>query len=154
MDIRPARPAEAATLSAIAKASKSHWPYSPEQINRWHADLVVTSEQILTCPTHVAIADGIVIGFFMLAVMPGHWALEHLWVLPAHMGRGAGRALLSTAARLAAAGAAEALMIDADPHAEAFYEACGAVRVDAVAAPIEGAPDRVRPQMRLNVAET
>ena len=43
------------------------------------------------------------------------------------------------------------LHIDADPHAERFYLACGALRVGAVPAPLEGEPQRVRPQMALAV---
>jgi hypothetical protein len=38
------------------------------------------------------------------------------------------------------------LRVDADPHAERFYLACGAVSIGTVAAPIAGQPDRVRPQ--------
>jgi hypothetical protein len=44
-----------------------------------------------------------------------------------------------------------ALAIDADPNAEAFYLAKGARRIGEIAAPIEGHPDRVRPQMLLPI---
>ena len=65
------------------------------------------------------------------------------------MGRGVGRALLSHAARLAAEAGASALAIDADPNAEQFYLAFGAERVGSLAAQIEGAPGRERPQLLL-----
>jgi hypothetical protein len=42
------------------------------------------------------------------------------------------------------------VFIDADPHAEAFYRACGALRIGGVAAPIDGQPQRVRPQLVLS----
>jgi len=151
MDIRRARPEEATLLSDIAWRSKSHWPYAAKQIAAWRSDLAVTPEQISSCPTYAVQSDGIVAGFFMLEPGPADWTLEHLWVLPDYIGRGIGRALLSHAKEVAAAGAAEALTIDADPYAEPFYLACGATRVDIVAAPIDGAPDRVRPQMHLPI---
>ena len=77
------------------------------------------------------------------------WQLEHFWVAPENMGCGVGRALLAHAVGIAASGGAQALAIDADPNAEPFYLACGALRVGAVAAPTEGAPSRARPQLLL-----
>ena len=151
MDIRRARPGEAALLGDIALHAKSHWPYCAEQIAAWRSDLAVTPEQISSCPTCVAQIDAIVAGFYMLEPRQADWTLEHLWVLPDYMGRGIGRALLSHARGVATAAGAEALTIDADPYAEPFYLACGAIRVGTVAAPINGAPDRVRPQMRLPI---
>jgi len=67
------------------------------------------------------------------------------------MGRRVGSALLAHALQLARAGGARELHIDADPHAEAFYVSHGAVRVAQVGAPIEGQPQRVRPQLVLAV---
>ena len=151
MDMRRARPDEAALLSDIALRAKAHWPYPAEQIAAWRNDLVVTPEQISSYPTHVAQIDAIVTGFFLLEPQQENWTLEHLWVLPDYMRRGIGRALLSHAKDVAAAGGAEALTIDADPYAEPFYQACGAIRVGTIAAPIDGAPNRLRPQMYLPI---
>ena len=77
------------------------------------------------------------------------WELEHLWVHPDWLRRGIGRALLARAMEAAAEKGEAALLIDADPHAEAFYLAAGAQRVGAVAAPIAGQPDRVLPRLLL-----
>ena len=76
------------------------------------------------------------------------WELEHLWVHPDWLRRGIGRALLARHGSGRREGEA-ALLIDADPHAEAFYLAAGAQRVGAVAAPIAGQPDRVLPRLLL-----
>ncbi len=152
MQIRRAREDEAAALSGIARLSKAHWPYPAAQIGAWLADLTVTAEQIAAHPTCVADLDGDVAGFYQLLVQDESWILEHLWVLPQHMGKGCGRALLEHAATFAMQGGARALSIDADPYAEPFYVACGAKTVGVKAAPIEGMPDRVRPQMVLRLA--
>lgn len=44
------------------------------------------------------------------------------------------------------------ITIDADPNAEAFYLACGVIRVGHVAAPIFADPSRVRPQLSLPIS--
>lgn len=151
--IRAARIGEARRLSELALRSKAHWSYTAEQIKRWREDLRVTPLQIRKSLVQVAELDGVVAGFFVLEGAAPDSSLEHFWVLPAMMGRGVGRALLARAAALAAAGGASAILIDADPHAEAFYQACGAIRVGTLAAPIDGQPERLRPQLRLSLRE-
>lgn len=151
--LRPARAEEAALLSDIALASKAHWPYPAAQLARWRGDLMVEPAQLDERHARVAEVDGDVAGFVIIAPPQAdanaEWLLDHLWVVPAHMGRGIGRALLTAAGQLAAAQGASSLHIDADPYAEAFYQALGAQRIGTIAAPIEGQPERQRPQMRL-----
>jgi predicted N-acetyltransferase YhbS len=65
------------------------------------------------------------------------------------MHRGFGRALVQHAAGHAAARGQAVLAIDSDPNAEPFYLRCGAQLVGQVRAPIEGSPNRVRPQLIL-----
>ena len=150
MQIRRAQAGESALLSRIAFESKSHWPYTAAQLALWRKDLSITEDSIARHPVWVAQGEGAVAdGFFVLLPAPQHWVLEHFWVRPAAMGQGVGKALLAHAARLAQQGGATALCIDSDPHAEAFYLACGAQRVGAVPAPVPGEPGRVRPQMLL-----
>ena len=153
MEIRRAREDEAAALSAIARASKAHWPYSTAQIEAWRSDLTISAEQIAAHPTFVAEADGGITGFLQLLPQGETWVLEHLWVLPEHMGKGIGRALLRHASELAGEGGARQISIDADPYAEPFYRACGANTVDVKAASIPGMSQRVRPQMLLSLNE-
>ena len=151
--IRPALVHEADLLSDIAVRAKAHWDYSPADLARWRGELVVAPSAIAARPTWVAQIDEQVLGFYQLQAGAAQWALEHLWVLPDRMGRGVGRALLRHAVRLAADRGAIALAIDADPHAEPFYLACGARRVGAVVAPVQGHPERVRPQLLLTTSE-
>jgi hypothetical protein len=72
--------------------------------------------------------------------------------LTAICARGIRRALLAHAVNTACLAGASSIVIDADPNAEPFYVACGAVRQGIVAAPIAGDPARVRPQLSLRVA--
>jgi GNAT superfamily N-acetyltransferase len=147
--VRRAREADSTELTAVAHEAKSHWGYAPEQIVAWRDDLTVSAASIARWPTFVAELDGRIAGFTQLSEAGGEIELEHMWVRPAAMGRGAGRALLDRATAHARAAGRATLHIDADPNAEAFYVACGAVRVGVLPAPIRGEPGRVRPQLTL-----
>ena len=152
VSIRSADPDEAAALGRLAREAKGHWGYSAAQLERWHDELTPTAESIRRWPTFVAEIEGEAAGFVQLNTESTPWELEHLWVAPRCMRRGVGRALLTRALAEAAANGEATLAIDADPHAERFYVAAGARRIGAVAAPIDGEPNRVRPQLRLAVA--
>ena len=149
LTLRAARADEHAALTALARRAKAHWGYPAAALARWHDALTVTRASIESLPTAVAERDGAVVGFFQLRLDGPDVALEHLWVQPEQIGQGIGRALLQRAFDETHAAGHQRLCIDADPHAEAFYRACGAERVGLVAAPIEGQPQRVRPQMVL-----
>ena len=151
MHLRPAIPADAATLSRIAYAAKASWGYPEAELRNWKSGLTVRPETVQASPTFVAEVGGEIAGFYQLKSSASPWELEHLWVHPNHMRQGIGRALLRHAAGQAAEAGQTILAIDADPQAEPFYQACGARRVGAVPAPIAGQPQRVRPQLELPI---
>ena len=76
--------------------------------------------------------------------------LEHLWVLPEHMGLGLGRALFDHALGRAAALDAEVLGIEVDPNAEGFYRRMGARRVGEIVYELDGR-ERVLPLLAVEV---
>jgi GNAT superfamily N-acetyltransferase len=149
IQIRRAHTHEAALLSVIATEAKMFWPYSAAQIAAWRDDLTISAEAVQSFPTYIAEIESKPVGFFSIEPGTQTWNLEHLWVLPSAMGRGVGRALLTRAMAIAKAGGADAITIDADPHAEPFYLACGAIRTGTTAAPIDGELNRERPQLLL-----
>jgi GNAT superfamily N-acetyltransferase len=149
MNLRSAVLADLPALNALAWEAKAHWGYSTEQLQAWADDMAVTAESLTARPVVVADNAGEPIGFAQVATDTQPWELWALWVRPAHMGKGAGKALLTWAMELAATASQAELAIDADPNAADFYLHCGARVVATVAAPIAGQPDRVRPQLRL-----
>jgi len=151
MQIRPARASDASTLSTVAVAAKQLWGYSPEDIERWRPQLTVSAAEITSHPTFVAELNSEVAGFYMLLPQQRAWVLEHFWIAPQFVRRGIGRALLAHAANTARLGGASTLAIDADPNAEEFYLACGAIREGSVAAPTTSDPARIRPQLSLQL---
>jgi len=125
--IRPARPGEAESISALAVRSKSHWKYTPGQMAVFRVELTVTSEQIPGRRAHVLEEAGRVVGFYTLLPRDARVAeLEHLFVEPTELGRGVGTALFHHACDVARQAGFQDLVIQSDPNAAGFYRALGA----------------------------
>ena len=89
--LRPARPDDASALTAIAHAAKRHWGYPEEWLRRWVGALTLTPPYLAAHPTWLADENGGAVGFYALHLSEEQAQLDHLWVLPAAMGRGIGR---------------------------------------------------------------
>ena len=126
MKIVRARPEDADALTNIALAAKRHWGYPEDWIRRWEEALTVTPLYVRAHPTYVAVTDEKIVGFCALRVQPEVVMLDHLWVLPAAMGTGVGRALFLQAEKIAREAGAICMKIVGDPHAEGFYRRMGA----------------------------
>lgn len=153
MHIRPARVEEASALTELAMRSKAHWGYDDAFMAACRDELTIRESSIDR--VDVADLDGHVIGMVRLAQeAPGpsgllRGALEDLFVEPAAIGTGVGQALFRHAVRRAAAEGMGRLRIDADPNAEGFYLAMGAVRVGE--SPSGSIAGRVLPRLELSV---
>jgi GNAT superfamily N-acetyltransferase len=150
--IRPAVAEESDVLTDIAIAAKRSWNYPEPLLEQWRPQLTISPTLIACQPTWVAVVEGAPAGFASVAPKMPYWALEHLWVLPAHNNHGIGRRLLERALAAALAAGARGLAIDSDPNAEGFYRRCGAERIGETAAPIPGFPTRVLPRLTLAAA--
>lgn len=149
MIIRTAHPSEAETLSRIAQLAKAHWGYAAADLARWKADLTFSPASINRWPTAVAEIEEEIVGVCQLTFVDNQATVEHLWVLPSQMSRGVGRGLLEWAKTAVSQRGLTRLIIDSDPHAAGFYEACGAVRIGETRAPLDGQPNRIRPLLQL-----
>src|SRR5581483_9656510 len=102
--IRPARPDEAAAISALALRSKAHWGYSPDAMAVFQAELTLSPAEVLTGRAHVVEEEGQLVGFYTLRARgQGVIELEHLFVEPGRLRRGLGAALFWHALELARA---------------------------------------------------
>jgi len=143
--VRAAQPAEADLLSELALASKGHWGYDAAFLEACRAELTLTAEDVVARRAAVVERDGRVVGFCTVEGEPPELELGMMFVDPDHVGRGVGRELWAHATAVARRLGAERMTIDADPHAEAFYLAAGAVRVGKVAS--ESIPGRSLPRL-------
>lgn len=145
MKLRPARPDEAAAISALALRSKGHWGYDEEFLAACADELTIPPDEVGARRTTVAELDGTIVGHYTIDGDPPVAELGQLFVEPGHIGRGIGRALWTHAVGRARAEGIHTLTIDADPFAEAFYLAMGATRTGSV--PSGSFPGRLLPRL-------
>jgi N-acetylglutamate synthase-like GNAT family acetyltransferase len=150
IEIRPAKPDDADTLTAIAHAAKRHWGYPEKWIAHWKPELTITEEFINSNEVFVAVNDGKIIGCCALVLSESLSELEHMWILPEFIGTGLGRKLFMHARDRAASLNLGELELSADPNAEGFYQHMGAVRIGEVRSEIDGQP-RVLPRMKVGL---
>jgi pimeloyl-ACP methyl ester carboxylesterase/GNAT superfamily N-acetyltransferase len=128
--IRPARPAEAPALSALALRSKAHWDYDREFLAACEKELTVDAARLAAHPTYVLEDRGRIVGFHGLDLeAPDGAELEFLFVEPASIGRGYGGRLLRHSLAIGRSLGLPKILIVGDPHADGFYRAAGAVAI-------------------------
>jgi GNAT superfamily N-acetyltransferase len=137
------RAEDAQRLSDLALRSTGHWGYDAAFLEACRAELTLTPEQAATARV---VRDGHdLLGFHLLE----EGELAMLFVEPAAMGRGVGRALLADAQQAAAGRGWTRMRIASDPGAEGFYLAHGAQRLGVV--PSGSVPGRELPLLELPV---
>ncbi|HET8727461.1 MAG TPA: GNAT family N-acetyltransferase [Alphaproteobacteria bacterium] len=148
--IRPARPEEAAALSDLCFRSKAHWGYDAAFMARCRAALAVSGEAIAAGRVFVAEGPkGRALGILKLGIEREDAAIDLLFVEPAAMGLGIGRALWLHAVALARAAGCRRLTVLSDPYAAAFYQAMGAT--DGGVAPSDSIPGRTLPVLVMDL---
>lgn len=147
--LRRARPEDAAALSDVAFRSKAFWGYPPEFMEACREDLTVRPEDVARDPYFLVEEAGRVLGFYNLKETARGAELQNLFVAPEAIGRGLGRQLWAHLRQEALARGLSAVLIDSDPHAEAFYLRMGARRIGS--APSSVFPGRELPLLRYDL---
>jgi predicted N-acetyltransferase YhbS len=126
--IRPARPDESELLTALTRRSKAYWGYDDSFMRAHQGGLSISAEYLAAHITHVIDRRGEIAGFYALEHLD-HERVElgYLFVEPAHIGRGLGRALMQHAVAVARGRGYRRIRIVSDPHADGFYRRMGAV---------------------------
>lgn len=140
LNIRPAKPEEAAALTRLTLASKRFWGYSDEQMRLWESQLTITPDYIFNNLVLVAELGNLLCGYASRTQEPedapfqiggreirGGCYLDNLFILPEYMRRGIGRALLREILRCCREENIPRLYIVSDPNARAFYERMGGI---------------------------
>jgi GNAT superfamily N-acetyltransferase len=149
--IRPARPGEAAAISALALRSKAHWGYDAAFLDACRDELATTADECDGVHVQVGERQAALLGYYKLAGQPPVGELADLFVDPSAIGTGVGGQLMRHAIDLARVLGLRTLTIDADPNAEAFYRHAGAVRVGSVAS--GSVPGRELPRLELRIGD-
>jgi GNAT superfamily N-acetyltransferase len=151
MRIRAAAATEAEFLSGLALRSKAHWGYDESFIAACRDELAMLPPEIESRRTAVAEQDGGILGFVTLEGSPPEGTLGMMFVEPHAIGRGVGRRLFEHAVATAREIGFERFTIDADPNAEPFYLAMGAVRIGTV--PSGAIPGRMLPLLAVTITD-
>jgi GNAT superfamily N-acetyltransferase len=146
--IRRASTVDAATLTQIAHEAKRYWGYPENWIQHWESDLTISPDFITNNQVYVFEQEGQILGFYALCVDNQKAELEHLWVLPSHIGTGVGKELFLDAMDRASSLDINEIEISADPNAAGFYKRMGARVIGETISAIEG---KVRKVPRLKI---
>ncbi|MDN5743572.1 MAG: GNAT family N-acetyltransferase [Nocardioidaceae bacterium] len=150
INIRPAAADEAALLTALALRSKAHGGYDEAFIAACRDELTLKDGELAARRTRVAEASGQALGFSTLEGTAPTGVLGMLFVEPDLIGQGVGGLLMRDLLARARDLGFTTLSIDADPGAEPFYLAHGAVRLGAT--PSGSIPGRMLPLLELRLA--
>ncbi|MBO0913105.1 GNAT family N-acetyltransferase [Streptomyces laculatispora] len=149
MRVRPGLPSEAAELTGLALRSKGHWGYDEAFLAACRDELTMAPADIDRRRTAVAEEDGRVLGFTTLEGAPPAGVLGMMFAEPDALGRGVGRLLFGHVVAEARRLGFARFTIDADPNAEGFYRAMGAVRIGAT--PSGSVPGRELPLLEFTL---
>ena len=106
---------------------------------------------IIADEVRVATRAGVLQGLYRLSASGRDASVELLYVAPEAIGTGVGRQLWEDLIVHAAVDGATRLLIEADPHAEAFYVRMGAVRTGSC--PSGSIPGRMLPLLELSLRD-
>ncbi len=126
--LRLAKAKECGSLSALALRSKAYWGYDPVFLQACREELAVRPDGISAGRVVVLVEEDTPLGFYALDRGERHDEAEIslLFVEPAVIGRGIGRALWNDAVAKARAQGLRRLKVLSDPFALGFYRAVGA----------------------------
>lgn len=147
MELRAPLPSEADLLTGLCLRSKAVWGYDADFMAAFRAELTITAQDFARSQLQVAVQDGRILGMAQLAQHGRIADIEKLFVDPAVLKAGVGRALFAWCAETARARGAVALTVVADPDAAGFYRRMG--MQDDSWEPSGSIPGRKLPKLRM-----
>lgn len=127
LQIRPARYRDAEVAFDIRFQAIRHQcitVYTPEQVQAWtQVPLTDRYRARVERQYHIAWRGEVAVATGLIDFQSGE--LGALFVLPAFMGQGIGKAMVQYLERLALEGGLTEIHLDATPNATAFYHRCG-----------------------------
>ncbi len=129
MIFRPAEINDIEQLNQISLTSKKYWEYPEEWILNWKDDLRMSASDLIEWEVVVLTINETPKGFCAISEEKNYYKVVHLWLLPELIGKGLGKALLATSLEKVIQ-QDYPILVEADPHAEAFYKKQGFVTYD------------------------
>lgn len=98
---------------------------------QWKNDLTLDKKEFSAQQVLLVENKNQIVGFCSIAENPKTYEILHLWLLPEFIGKGHGKKLLQTAIQ-SFVKKEYPIIVEADPHAEAFYKSQGFETYDKV----------------------
>jgi GNAT superfamily N-acetyltransferase len=124
-----AEPRDAEALSRVTIASKAHWGYPTDWLEKWAGDLRITSDYIQEHMVYKATIAERGVGYYSLISWDNSAWLDNLFIHPDFIGKGVGRALFEHALAQCRTLGKTQMQWESDPNASAFYDHMGARRI-------------------------
>lgn len=150
VNIRRALPEEAGNLTEIALAAKRHWGYPEHWMRLWTPQLTFSPDYFREYESWVAVDNEKPIAFHTLQKKDGNGWIENMWVLPEYIGKGVGKQLFLHATTRSREMGYKTLQLEADPHAQGFYEKMGMYKIGEHQYKFDGQP-RILPLMEIKL---
>jgi GNAT superfamily N-acetyltransferase len=125
MELRAPLPSEAGLLTDLCLRSKAVWGYDADFMEACRGELTMTPADLARSQMRVATEGGRIVGVAQLVQQGRVAEIEKLFVDPAHLKCGAGRALFAWCVDTARGSGAVALTVVSDPGAAGFYRKMG-----------------------------
>ncbi len=148
MHIIPAHFSDAKAITELTLRSKNYWNYGEAQIEAWYEELEVSEAFIHSNAVYKLLANDKIAGFYAYTLESHSAVLEFLFIAPEYIGKGIGKALMNHFLQEMHLHKVSVITLDADPHAEGFYQKFGFITVDQRLSTIAG---RYLPIMQLNL---
>lgn len=141
------RPSESSRLKEIAIQSKSYWGYPTELLEKLNSAFPITEDYIERNIVRTLWEDSSPVGFFSIVKGPPA-LLDHLWLLPSHIGKGHGKQALEEINALCREERISELTLLSDPNAAAFYLKHGSERIGDVYSELQ---KTMLPKLKLSI---
>jgi GNAT superfamily N-acetyltransferase len=137
-------------LTQISILAKRHWEYPEAWIQLWIPSLIITAEYIESHEVWMMVLEDQPVAYCSFNENEEGFWLDNLWVHPEFMGQGIGKSLFQHALERCTSLGVSLLKIEADPHAQSFYERMGAHKVSEHFTEIQG-ERRILPVMEIKL---
>jgi len=136
-------------LTHITNISKAHWGYSVEQMEKWSEDLTISKDYIKKSEVYKSSLNSKIIAYYSyFNINENIVKPDNLFVVPEEMRKGYGKLLLNHCINKSMKEKRQRIILEADPHAEKFYESSGFIKTSRIETSIK---DRFLPVMELHL---
>lgn len=138
MLITPAIPEDHFALTKLTKASKAHWGFEPDVLEKWSDELTISSAYIKESFVFKLMLQDHLIGYYSyFEESPTTVKLDNLFIHPDFIRKGFGSILMDDFLKRVSTKYSK-IILDAEPNAETFYANYGFKTIGQLPSKIEG----------------